>query len=89
MSQSPARVGPVETYELRPQASTTVVSALAAAENVNPIDLDVTLYDVIDPDALDALFANDIKESIVVEFGIGRYMVTVKGADHVLVEPVE
>ena len=89
MSQSPVRVRPSDTIELQPQASTTVISALAAAENVNPIDLDVTLYDVIDPDALDALFASDLEEGIVVEFTIGGYTVTVKGADHVLVEPAD
>lgn len=42
----PARSGP---------PSRRVVQAVAAAENVDPTDLQ-PLYDVVDPDALDALF---------------------------------
>lgn len=69
------------------QASTTVVTAIAAAEDVDPTELDVTLYDVIDPDALDALFEQPGNEDLVVEFGVGEYTVTVRGSDHVLVRP--
>lgn len=33
----------------------SIVERLAAAEGVEPTDLDYTLYDYVDPDALDAL----------------------------------
>lgn len=49
----PARI----SKEGRPQhLSQTVVSAVAAALGVDPVDLDTPLYDVLDPDALDRLF---------------------------------
>lgn len=37
--------------------STIVVDKVAAREDVSPCDLHEPLYDVIDPEALDALFA--------------------------------
>lgn len=37
--------------------STVVVTAIARHEGVDPTRLDPPLYEVIDPDALDALFA--------------------------------
>ena len=36
--------------------ATSVVETVAAEEGVDPVDLDVPLYAVIDPDALDRLF---------------------------------
>jgi len=36
--------------------SQTVICAVAAANDVDPLDLDDRLYDCIDPDALDKLF---------------------------------
>lgn len=38
--------------------STAVIEAIAAYHGTEPTDLDQPLYEVIDPDALDALFAN-------------------------------
>ncbi|PSP75107.1 hypothetical protein BRC81_16635 [Halobacteriales archaeon QS_1_68_20] len=39
--------------------SDAVVRAVASVEDVDPLDLDVRLFDVLDPDALDRLFRND------------------------------
>ena len=39
----------------RATPSQRVVEAVAAAEGCAPLDLDVPFYDVVDPDALDAL----------------------------------
>ncbi|QLG29548.1 hypothetical protein HUG10_16440 [Halorarum halophilum] len=39
------------------KVSNAVVERVAKAENVDPRELNVSLYEVIDPDALDALFA--------------------------------
>ena len=36
--------------------SELVVEAVSACVGTDPTDLDVTLYDVVDPDALDRLF---------------------------------
>jgi hypothetical protein len=41
----------------RPEPSALVVEALASAEGVDPVDLDVCLFEYVDPGALDALFA--------------------------------
>ncbi len=41
------------------RVSDAVVRAVAGAEGVDPVDLDVRLYDVLDPDALDRLFRGD------------------------------
>ena len=40
--------------------SELVVEAISACVGTDPIDLDVTLYDVVDPDALDRLFGTRI-----------------------------
>ena len=71
------------------RASTTVINMLARAEGVRPTDLEVTLYDVIDPDALDALFSGPAADDIELEvaFEVAGYLVTVRGADHVIVTP--
>lgn len=37
--------------------STAVITAVAEHEGVDPTELDSRLYEVIDPDALDALFS--------------------------------
>lgn len=39
--------------------STGVIAAVAEEEGVDPTDLEPPLYEVIDPDALDAFFARD------------------------------
>lgn len=39
--------------------SVAVVEAVAEREAVNPLDLDIPLYDAIDPDALERLFTVD------------------------------
>lgn len=41
------------------QMSHAVLTAVADAEGVDPIDLDRPLYEAIDPDALDSLFRPD------------------------------
>jgi len=38
-------------------ASETVIRAVADARDVHPAEMDACLYDAVDPDALDALFA--------------------------------
>jgi hypothetical protein len=52
MVESPEVYGP----EQGETVCETVVRALADSKGVDPTDLDVHLYDVIEPDALDRLF---------------------------------
>lgn len=70
--------------------SQSVVDAVAGAEGVDPLDLEDPLYEVVDPDALDALFQS---ESAAVEghveFRYYGYEVTVTGSGHVSLEAVD
>lgn len=53
-----------------------IVEAVARHAEMDTLDLDVPLYDVIDPDALDALFAHD-SANVSVEFSYLGYLVSV------------
>lgn len=75
--------------------SQAVVEAVADAEGIDPVELSPpeyeTLYDAIDPSALDALFAPrsngaDRADGTVV-FPFCRYLVTVRADGTVTVEP--
>lgn len=81
-----------EVYEATTSenVSETVVRALADAKGVDPMELDVRLYDVIDPDALDALFASDgVSESRRVSFTVGDCRVAVDGSGCVHVSSLD
>lgn len=71
-------------------ASGSIVETIAAREGVDPVDLEVPLYDAVDPDALDRLVerASDGRASLQVEFSYCGYDVSVTsdGAVHVTVE---
>jgi hypothetical protein len=66
-----------------------VLAAVAEREGVEPIDLEPPLHDVVDPDALEALFADAIdgtaREDVSVEFTYRGHRVLVDGGTvHVL-----
>ncbi|MCU4743402.1 HalOD1 output domain-containing protein [Natronoglomus mannanivorans] len=70
------------TYDESTPASTAIVRAVAAAENVDPVDcptdLEFTLYDHVDPEALDTLVAGRHgRGPLTVEFDVNRYHVEV------------
>jgi hypothetical protein len=69
-----------------PSLSEAVVAAVADSEGVAPADLDRSLYEVIDPDALDALF-NDVRGRVTFEY-LG-YVVTIDSEGDVELSPVE
>jgi hypothetical protein len=77
MSQADAPHAPATGDSL----STAVVSAVADEEGVAPHDLDPVLYDSVDPDALDALFApcrdGTERSGGEASFVVGEYAVTV------------
>ena len=61
--------------------SIAVISAIAAVENVNPIDLgvalDTSLFTHIDPEALDELITSD--NQIAVSFQFDKYCILIDG----------
>jgi hypothetical protein len=67
-------VEPPRQHELPSQA---VIEALADAEGVPPEALSVTLWDYVDPEALDALADAD---ACTVRFAVEDYEVTVETA---------
>lgn len=74
--------------------STTVIETVAARENVNPIELNPSLYEVVDPDALDALFApsrtGTARLGGRIEFSYCGYELVVRGDGNVTVtDPTE
>ncbi|WP_252699659.1 HalOD1 output domain-containing protein [Natronosalvus vescus] len=79
----------VQTETARISTSQSVVEAVAEAEGVDPLELSPPLYDVIDPDALDQVFAPTSMESRMegeVTFSYNGYEVTVCGDGYVTVE---
>jgi len=56
MSQSPIETRTAATESGDHPISQAVVETVADAENVDPIDIEVPLFDVVDPDALDAFY---------------------------------
>lgn len=63
--------------------TTAVLAAVAGREGVDPIDLEPPLHDVVDPDALEALFADAVdgtaRGDVVVEFTYCGHRVRIDG----------
>lgn len=55
--------------------SEKVIAAVAASEGVDPVDIEVPLFEVVDPDALNSLFGAAADGQI--RFGYLGYDVTV------------
>lgn len=68
--------------------STKIITEVAAAKGVSPIDVQPPLYDVIDSDALDSLFADQNGASRVgqVSFNYAGHEVTVESSGEVDVQ---
>nr|WP_233340992.1 HalOD1 output domain-containing protein [Haloprofundus sp. MHR1] len=67
-------------------ATDAVVLAVAEARNVDPLELE-PLYNVIDPDALNAIFssAGPTHDSVELEFAMAGCQVTVRGTGEIRV----
>ena len=76
----------VQTNSSDEDISETVVSAVADAKGVDPLDLD-PLYDAIDPDALDSIFRHAGAGSTVTKlsFEMEDCEVLVRGSGEVVV----
>ena len=65
-----------------------IVDEIATRENVDPVELRPRLYDVIDPDALESLFAVNSKAvEGIVEFSYSGYRVAVHSDGRLDIEP--
>ena len=76
----------VEREIENPSVSTAVIEAIADAESVEPTELDLTLYEAVDVDALERL-CRDGDESLVLSFEIDDYRIRIRGSNSVVVEP--
>lgn len=69
---------------------TEIVEQIAACEGVDPVDLDVRLYDRIDLDALEALTTGtsdqQLQANLRVEFTYHGYVVTVDGSGRIIID---
>ena len=78
-------------YTTRPP-SIALVESIAAIEGVPPTDVDFPLYESVDPDALDILFADPEDDEtpddgeIVVEFRVNGYMVQIRNNGRITVK---
>lgn len=80
-------------YAGRPP-SIAIIEAIAAIEGVQSPDVEFTLYERIDPDALDALFADhetdgEAENGVVAEFRVNDYVVNVKPDGTLTIEAPE
>ncbi|MEY7849998.1 HalOD1 output domain-containing protein [Natrarchaeobius sp. A-rgal3] len=71
--------------------STTIVHALADCIGVDPTDSRISLYDSVDPDALDALFRprhdGTPRVGATLSFVVHDHYVTVHGNGEILIDP--
>lgn len=82
----------MEQASITKPISRTVVERVAAAEDVDPVDIPVPLFDVIDPDALDSLFTSTTPRSNdggQISFTYFGYHVTVSSDGDVSVADAE
>lgn len=66
----------------RRRLSVRILDAIAEEEGISPLAFETPLFEVIDPDALDALFLHEGTD-VTVEFTYRGYGVTVRGTDRV------
>ena len=81
-------MGTVRTTEQFDTASSRVLEAVAQREGNDPVEFDRRLFDVVDPDALDALVGSGFPGTVTFEY-LG-YRVTVHGTGRVdVTDPTE
>ena len=68
--------------------SIAVVEEIAARRGVEPTDLDVVLYDSVDPEALDRLFLEQQTIDMEATLDVAEYRVTVRSDGSLLVRDV-
>ena len=68
------------------QVSTAVIDAVATELNVEPDELPEPLYSVVDPEALDMLFARQNTADGLIRFSYCGYQVTVESSGEVMID---
>jgi len=64
-----------------------IVDAISERTNTDPLELTPRLHDVIDVDALEALYRGDGTDGPTVRFEYGEYLVRVDGPESVTITP--
>lgn len=73
-------------FDGRP-ASLAIIESIAAIEGIQPEEVDFTLYESLDPDSLDALFADDSSgRDLVAAFSVGGYRVQIRDGGKIEIE---
>lgn len=67
------------------RTSIAIVRAIAAIENVDPTDLEFTLYDYVNPEALDLLVDHEGAGNADVRFTMNGYRVRVRDTGEIVV----
>lgn len=67
------------------ELTTVIIEAIAAVEGIDPIDLDVRIGAVVDPDALNTLFGSSSDRACHVTFPLAGYLVRVFATDEITV----
>lgn len=82
---------PIEhTYDEATPASIAVIQAIAAVEDVDPIDVEFTLFEHVQPDALDMLVGHDSATgNVEIKFTVDGYRVRVRDTGEVVVRDVD
>lgn len=75
----------IETRDL----GCAVVEAVAAAEGVEPDELEPTLHEAIDPEALDALFQGRPATTWLVRFEYHGYIVSITDRGEITLERID
>lgn len=74
------------TYDEATPASIAVIQAIAAVEDLDPMDVEFTLYDHVQPDALDMLVGHESATgNVEISFTIDGYRVRVRDTGEVTV----
>ena len=66
--------------------SIAVVETMAKVRGAEPTELDITLYELVDPDALDSLFLGRDVGNLEVRLQVDRHLVTIGGDGSIQVE---
>lgn len=82
---------PIERHAATDELCLTVVNAVADAKGIDPMDLEESLHDVIDPDALEDLFepryTGAPRQDVRVSFSMAGLSVVVNADRRVVVSP--
>lgn len=81
---------PHVSYDTAPEEiSLAVIGAVSNAENTDPENLNQSLYDAIDPDALNNLFAGEENNPTKCTFQYHGYTVTIEGDSKITLDPID